>query len=670
MSKKCIACGAELEDNARFCDECGVEQKEIIEQNRIQEAKVENTEPKVVRVSSGDKESSWRGFISLILGIISIFAKNSICAGISIFLAVTVLFAKRRKKGAAICGILLSVLALAVIIPGTENDEGDGITEVINDGITDVEQMIYGTPIDLFLETTSAFEIYEQIELKNIEGTVDEYEFATNYEGFAGIGRAEFNDGYTFPGAMQLNLVNWETKDTYDKDVCQELLDKLVNNLTNRYGEYEDVSRSDLKIIQYQWNLDGQAIYAGMSNKSMSKVWVGTSYTHEYYENMHEMVVPDYTQEDTIVKGCSLGNWVGNYVNGNGDILSIDISYATENEAGEDAANVILSNNNDDMLSQLVGYAGQGLYYFGNGDIKNLGFTISSDFQKVSLVQTGHLSHNYSGVYTRVDSQSDIVYEIDFDEILRDCINASDVADRLMDLGYDVSFSVEEDVKTYFIKNGAATWVDGVNGLELYLSSEKYDIFSVYGISTRMSYEDAFKQLESAGAEPLGNGLTLDGLREIYIDEGYGGTIICIKEWQPEEVYVEDVVSEQDLDGAFNFNYTVSDAADVLREKGFIVDMVVADEREEYIVNNGALRWYMQDGKDVLHIEDIGETTFYIWGISPKMTYEDACKQAEILGLEDLGYFEEEGCRGYADWLYEIYIYPKDEGGISIVFKK
>lgn len=554
MSKKCIACGAELEDNARFCDECGVEQKEIIEQNRIQEAKVENTEPKVVRVSSGAKESSWRGFISLVLGIISIFAKNSICAGISIFLAVTVMFAKRRKKGAAICGILLSVLALAVIIPDVEGEEGyiaeenkdDGIMKVINDGITDVEQMVYGTPIDLFLETTSAFDLYSQIgKSADIQVTaIDSMGYASEFDNYKGNITVKFYSGDYGP-FNQLNYAAWKSDKIDNSTDAEQLVEKIISAFSNRYGEYDEEQENNDKI--YHWELNNQDIRVIFHDSYSIDVTVSTTYLYDYYENGSYDMYEWFDEEtDPFYGEINLFTWVGTYENMKGDIIDIEISTSAENEYGMDVLKILLQDGESEIVELWCQFDGRSTFYWSETESYTL--AMSSDKNRISLMQNGHFSYDYSGVYTRKD-----------------------------------------------------------NGLDLH----------------------------------------------------------------SENVHIEDVVSEQDLDGAFNANYTISDAADILQEKGFIVDRGTTDGREEYIVNDGALRWYTQDGKDVLHIEDIGETTFYICGISPKMEYEDACEQVEVLGgFEDLGYIEEEGCRGYDSWLYEIYIYPKDEGGISIVFKK
>lgn len=537
MSKKCIVCGSELDDNAVFCDECGVEQKEIAEQQKVGEVnvqpQVEELEQKERRIFTTDKESSLRGFISLVLGIISIIAKNSIFAVIGILLGMTVLFNKRKKKMIAICGILLSILVLFVIIPnnGDESIKEDGVIETINDGVTNVEQMIYGTPIDLFIETTSAFELYEQINLEKNSGG---YECDKEYKGYGGKYTVDFYGGYG-PEAMQVESAQWYTYQ--DTKACKEITDELVNNLQKRYGEYEDTYHSELREQSYRWYLEEQIITVTMHNAQSSYVRIAVSNTTEYYADKENTSIPDYTQIDPIVGDCSLGNWVGKYVNENGDIMSIDISYAIENGYDADGLEIILSSKSGEEVKFIAGCDKQVILYFNyEEDMNHIEGTISSDFEKISLVQSGHLSHNYMGVYTRIDNSSESTYEIEFDSLLEKCDNAVKMAEELQELGYEVSYSTLGDTTEYFIKDGVVTWYDGEKGLELYLSSEKYDNFSVYGISTRMSYDEVCEYLEQVlGVEYDGNSVTIDNVREIDIWTGYNHFVIGITNLQATE---------------------------------------------------------------------------------------------------------------------------------------
>ncbi len=66
MSKLCIKCGAELEDQAIFCDECGAKQETIT--NKSEEPLTQRQ----LNEQKNNMKQSGMGIVSFILGIISV----------------------------------------------------------------------------------------------------------------------------------------------------------------------------------------------------------------------------------------------------------------------------------------------------------------------------------------------------------------------------------------------------------------------------------------------------------------------------------------------------------------------------------------------------------------------------------------------------------------------
>lgn len=83
MSKKCISCGAELEDSALYCDECGVQQTNIsynelideeLKNRQSVEETLKNSEEEQARLEA-EKESKYedrlkKGTISSIVSVV------------------------------------------------------------------------------------------------------------------------------------------------------------------------------------------------------------------------------------------------------------------------------------------------------------------------------------------------------------------------------------------------------------------------------------------------------------------------------------------------------------------------------------------------------------------------------------------------------------------------
>ena len=87
MSKKCIKCGAELEDIAVFCDECGTKQivqltgtenentsSKVKQKKSSASAQTLRPEEALIYSNSVEKKNSALGIASLVLGIIFIIS--------------------------------------------------------------------------------------------------------------------------------------------------------------------------------------------------------------------------------------------------------------------------------------------------------------------------------------------------------------------------------------------------------------------------------------------------------------------------------------------------------------------------------------------------------------------------------------------------------------------
>lgn len=117
MSKICIKCGAELEDDAIFCDECG--EKQIIEQPKVEQIQ-ENQQKKInisVDVNEKQKHSGF-GIASLILGILSIITLGGLFIPeiLGIIFGIIGIRDKTKKHGLAIAGLVTSIIGLIILI--------------------------------------------------------------------------------------------------------------------------------------------------------------------------------------------------------------------------------------------------------------------------------------------------------------------------------------------------------------------------------------------------------------------------------------------------------------------------------------------------------------------------------------------------------------------------
>lgn len=105
MSKKCTNCGAELEDNAVFCDECGAKQETYQPVYQNQAATV-------------PKSNTGFGIASLVLGIIAVCTLGMwfVPEILGLVFGIITLKNEQAKHGMAKAGVILSVISIVVLI--------------------------------------------------------------------------------------------------------------------------------------------------------------------------------------------------------------------------------------------------------------------------------------------------------------------------------------------------------------------------------------------------------------------------------------------------------------------------------------------------------------------------------------------------------------------------
>ncbi len=139
MSKKCIQCDAELEENALFCDECGAQQeipettassaKEQVSQIPSTNQIVQRVEALVDRIpiNSGSQpanldpdmtKNSVGGITSFVLGIIAIcsLGLTVIPAVLSIIMGILAIKDPSAKHGLPVAGLIMSVISFVLLI--------------------------------------------------------------------------------------------------------------------------------------------------------------------------------------------------------------------------------------------------------------------------------------------------------------------------------------------------------------------------------------------------------------------------------------------------------------------------------------------------------------------------------------------------------------------------
>ena len=121
MSKKCINCGAELEDEAVFCDECGTRQmvSQTPDETQVQFAK-ESVPSSAPHQEAKKMKNSGLGIASLIVGIVSLctFGLFVIPEILGLIFGSIAMKDKDSKHELALVGIVTSGISiiLAVIV--------------------------------------------------------------------------------------------------------------------------------------------------------------------------------------------------------------------------------------------------------------------------------------------------------------------------------------------------------------------------------------------------------------------------------------------------------------------------------------------------------------------------------------------------------------------------
>ena len=129
MSKKCIRCGAELEDNANFCDECGVQQTVEVLQTPPQMGKQAESSQEQVSLPqstqnipmpngqvSAAKKNSGLGIVSLLMGVVGVCTLGVffIPEILGLVFGMVAVMDRSHKSWMAVVGIVLSVIALVL----------------------------------------------------------------------------------------------------------------------------------------------------------------------------------------------------------------------------------------------------------------------------------------------------------------------------------------------------------------------------------------------------------------------------------------------------------------------------------------------------------------------------------------------------------------------------
>ena len=119
MSKKCINCGAELEEEAVFCDECGVQQiaSQTTAEN-VEQTVQNNFQQDAVSKPMVQMKDSGMGIAAFVLGIVSIctFGCLFIPEILGIVFGVMAVCDKNTKHGLAVGGLVMSGIAAVLVL--------------------------------------------------------------------------------------------------------------------------------------------------------------------------------------------------------------------------------------------------------------------------------------------------------------------------------------------------------------------------------------------------------------------------------------------------------------------------------------------------------------------------------------------------------------------------
>lgn len=118
MSKTCIKCGAELEENAIFCDECGARQTAATD-GAADASDISSNKEKSEEYENKEKSQAL-GTISFVMGIFSIVTLGAFYLPVILGLICGILGRQDKTKnhGLATAGFVLSLIAAAMIVFG------------------------------------------------------------------------------------------------------------------------------------------------------------------------------------------------------------------------------------------------------------------------------------------------------------------------------------------------------------------------------------------------------------------------------------------------------------------------------------------------------------------------------------------------------------------------
>ena len=418
MSKKCIVCGSDLEDNAKFCDECGAKQ-EIIksdkEKKKVTEdvkktdisAQINNEKSKGKYGKRQERETSLRGIIAVVLAGLGLYNGNVVMSIIAIVLALTVLFDRHRKKGTVVITLLLISITIFLgrkgvnVINDTNNNQAKNsdsnhfiadITESIS-GVVNLES---GTPLDRFIENRDAFEIYDQLPFgREVEHHGSEIVYEEKFGSVSGMCLAEFFPGeisIEYKDYMQLSYAEW-VSEAIGKKEANKITEKLVKSVGERFGDHEYEYNTFSKEHAYSWDFENWRIIITELESTESYVTMYINYDYEYYAKENEnsaMFFMEFVENYDVYPE----DWLGSYKNEKGDKIFIDGVSPSEplmvdiiTSSGAKISFYAIANGNLEAIINEFG-----TYYV---------FGMSEDKQQIAVLQCSNIEHRLTGIYYR-----------------------------------------------------------------------------------------------------------------------------------------------------------------------------------------------------------------------------------------------------------------------------
>lgn len=254
-------------------------------------------------------------------------------------------------------------------------------------------------------------------------------------------------------------------------------------------------------------------------------------------------------------------------------------------------------------------------------------------------------------------------------------MSAQDIQPFFEQAGYEVDWltSVENYEQWYSISEGAVRWFDGEKGLEIYLEDIGDELFSLYGLSPKMTYDEATNHLLELGAVELGYSeekeryeFLLYDAYDIYIIPDGEKTIIGATGYDWGINQEESIKTQIDLNAYFNEADTADRMAELLSYDGY--DIVYLEDYDGYGLADESLILQNYDIGTCIMAEYSEETIVSLMGINTDMSLEEADDTLiNYMGavITPLSY---EGATTYnlSNWYY-ITLYSAGEKGIKIV---